>query len=67
MPMEHDQDFTGKINRTAAESTNAWASEISGWPRNPGVQVWDELNADEKRLAARLMEVYAGFIDHADE
>ena len=36
-------------------------------PRNPGVQVWDELDDDEKRLAARLMEVYAGFIDHADE
>ena len=36
-------------------------------PRNPGVQVWDELDADEKRLAARLMEVYAGFLDHADE
>ena len=36
-------------------------------PRNPGVQVWDELDPDEKRLAARLMEVYAGFMDHADE
>ena len=36
-------------------------------PRNPGVQVWEELDADEKRLAARLMEVYAGFLDHADE
>ena len=31
------------------------------------MQVWDELDADEKRLAPRLMEVYAGFIDHADE
>ena len=36
-------------------------------PRNPGVQVWDELDADEKLLAARLMEVNAGFMDHADE
>ena len=36
-------------------------------PRNTGVQVWDGLDADEKRLAARLMEVYAGFLDHADE
>ena len=35
-------------------------------PRNPGVQVWDELDADEQRLAARQEEVYAGFIDHAD-
>ena len=35
-------------------------------PRNPGVQVWDELNADEKRLAARFEEVFAGFLDHTD-
>ncbi len=36
-------------------------------PKNPGVQDWDSLDADEKRLAARLMEVYAGFLDHADD
>ena len=36
-------------------------------PRNPGVQTWDELSSDEKRLAARLEEVFAGFLDHADD
>ncbi|MCE2424458.1 MAG: arylsulfatase [Pseudomonadales bacterium] len=35
-------------------------------PRNPGVQVWDELDGDEKRLAARFEEVFAGFLDHTD-
>ena len=35
-------------------------------PRNPGIQVWDELGADEQRLAARLQEVFAGFLDHTD-
>jgi len=35
-------------------------------PRNPGVQVWDDLDADEKKLAARLQEVFAGFLDHTD-
>ncbi|MEE2898302.1 MAG: arylsulfatase [Gemmatimonadota bacterium] len=35
-------------------------------PRNPGVQVWDDLDSDEKRLAARMQEVFAGFLDHAD-
>ena len=35
-------------------------------PRNPGVQVWDELDPDEKRLAARFEEVFAGFLDHTD-
>ena len=27
---------------------------------------WDSLNADEKRLFARMAEVYAGFLAHAD-
>ncbi len=35
-------------------------------PPNPGVQKWDDLDADEKRLAARLQEVFAGFLDHTD-
>jgi|TARA_B100000315_G_scaffold239549_1_gene258443 arylsulfatase len=35
-------------------------------PRNPRVQVWDDLDADEKRVAARMEEVFAGFLDHTD-
>lgn len=31
-----------------------------------GVQKWDDLSADEKRLFARMAEVYAGFLSHAD-
>ena len=27
---------------------------------------WDSLSADEQRLAARMMEVYAGFLTHTD-
>ena len=30
------------------------------------VRPWDSLNADEKRLFARMAEVYAGFSEHAD-
>ena len=33
---------------------------------DPDVPVWDSLPADEKRLYARMMEVYAGFLSHAD-
>ncbi|MBI5632809.1 MAG: arylsulfatase [Nitrospirae bacterium] len=35
---------------------------------NPGdmVRPWDTLNADEKRLFSRLMEVYAGFSEYTD-
>ena len=31
-----------------------------------GVQKWDSLSVDEKRLYARMAEVYAGFLEHAD-
>lgn len=30
------------------------------------VPAWDSLSADEQRLAARMMEVYAGFLTHTD-
>jgi len=30
------------------------------------VPVWDDLDADHRRLYARMMEVYAGFLTHAD-
>jgi arylsulfatase len=35
-------------------------------PRNPGVKPWTALTADEKRLALRLQEAFAGFLDHTD-
>ena len=35
-------------------------------PRNEGVLAWEELNADERRLAARLQEAYAAMIEHTD-
>ena len=35
-------------------------------PRNPDVRPWDHLSADERRLFARMQEVYAGFVDHTD-
>lgn len=33
---------------------------------DPDVQDWDALSADEKRLYARMMEVFAGFLTHTD-
>lgn len=35
-------------------------------PRNPGVQVWDEMSAEEQQVAARFEEVFAGFMEHCD-
>ena len=36
-------------------------------PRNPGVPAWSDLGPDEQRLAARMQEVFAGFMTHTDE
>ena len=35
-------------------------------PRNVDVRPWDDLSADERRLFARMQEVYAGFVEHTD-
>jgi len=34
--------------------------------RSEGIPAWDSLNADQKKVFARMMEVYAGALAHAD-
>jgi arylsulfatase len=34
--------------------------------RDPDVAAWASLRADERRLYARMMEVFAGFLEHTD-
>ncbi len=41
------------------------AAELS--PRDPDVPEWESLSDDQKRLYARFMEVYAGFLEHLDQ
>ena len=36
-------------------------------PRNPGVDAWDGLPDNQKRLACRLQEAFAAFLDHTDD
>ena len=36
-------------------------------PRNPGVKAWENLSADQKTLACRLQEAFAGFLEHTDD
>lgn len=35
-------------------------------PQNPDIEEWDSLSEDEQRLYARMMEVFAGFLEHTD-
>jgi arylsulfatase A-like enzyme len=34
--------------------------------RNPDIKAWDQLSEDEKKLYARFMEVYAGYLAYTD-
>ncbi len=36
-------------------------------PRNPGVEAWDDLPDTQQRVAARLQEAFAAFLDHTDD
>ena len=36
-------------------------------PRNPGVDAWDTLPDNQQRLACRLQEAFAAFLDHTDD
>jgi len=36
-------------------------------PRNPGVDAWDGLGDSQRRLACRLQEAFAAFLDHTDD
>jgi len=36
-------------------------------PRNPGVEAWETLPENQQRLAARLQEAFAAFLDHTDK
>lgn len=35
-------------------------------PRQAGLKAWESLSADEKKVYARFMEVYAGFLEYTD-
>jgi arylsulfatase len=36
-------------------------------PRNPGVEAWEKLSGEQQKLACRLQEAFAAFLDHTDQ
>ena len=52
------------LERQVATGIMAPGTELS--PRPDWVPAWDSLNADEKRVYARFMEAFAGFLSHTD-
>lgn len=58
--VERDQVLANQIRAGIVPENTTLA------PRNPGVRAWDTLSADERRLFARMQEVFAGFLTHTD-
>ena len=75
-PVEYIEKYKGKFdqgwdavrNETLArqKAMGIVSANTELPPRNADIKAWDDLPAEEKRLFARMMEVYAGFLDHTD-
>ena len=75
-PKEWADKYKGKFDDgwgAYREATHARQLEMGIIPsgtalsrHDPDVQEWDDLSADERRLYARMMEVFAGFCEHMD-
>ena len=76
VPKEWADKYKGKFDAgwdAYREQVFARQKELGIVPANtklsrhdPDVQDWGKLSADERRLYARMMEVFAGFLEHTD-
>ncbi len=77
VPKEWADKYKGAFDAgwdTYREKTFARQKELGLIPQDaelsrhdPDVQDWNTLTADEKKLYARMMEVFAGFLSHTDD
>ena len=66
-----DSTTAGTSSANASSSARSRCGDRSprepSWPRSTAAcRPWDDLSADERRLFARMHEVYAGFLEHTD-
>ena len=76
MPKEWADQYKGQFDDgwdALREKTFKRQKELGIVPKDavlsrhdPDVQDWQKLSADERKLYARMMEVFAGFVTHAD-
>jgi arylsulfatase len=76
VPKEWIEKYKGKFDQgwdRIREETLARQIKLGVVPPNTkltarpeGISAWDSLSADEKRVYARMMEVYAGNLSHSD-
>jgi arylsulfatase A-like enzyme len=76
VPKEWADKYKGKFDDgwdAYRQKVFARQQELGVIPQNttlsrhdPDVQDWDKISDDERKLYARMMEVFAGFLEHAD-
>ncbi|MCU1372239.1 MAG: arylsulfatase family protein [Ilumatobacteraceae bacterium] len=75
-PAEYLEKYRGRYDEGWDAAREAWfarqielgliPADTELAPRNPGVEAWDDLSENEQKLAARLQEAFAGFLEHTD-
>jgi len=75
-PQEYIDKYKGRFDGGWDEAREQWFARQLALgiapagtkltPRNPKVRAWSALTDDERRLAARMQEVFAAFLDHTD-
>ncbi|MCA0994950.1 arylsulfatase [Alloyangia pacifica] len=60
-----DEERTLRLAKQKATGLVPEGTELP--PANPGVRAWEELSAEEREVAERMQEAYAGFLDHTDK
>ena len=76
VPTEFSDKYNGQFDQgwdTLRETTLANQKKLGVVPqdcqlttRSEGIPTWSELDDDAKKVATRLMEIYAGFAEHTD-
>jgi arylsulfatase A-like enzyme len=75
-PRSFIEKYRGRYDKGWDRAREEWFAKQKGHgilpegtrlaPRNPGVEAWTDLSADQRRLYARYQEVFSGFLDHTD-
>ncbi len=75
-PAEYLEKYRGRYDAGWDVARDQWfARQVEGGlvppdtqlaPRNPGVEAWDTLPENHQKLACRLQEAFAAFLDHTD-
>lgn len=64
---DHGWDRQREITLERQKELGVVAEDAELAPWSPGLPHWDQLDDDQRAVAARMMEVYAAFLEHTDD